>query len=132
MHSISSSIPTPPIPEPPRKQIKTASTNKSVITLDTNAATLLLNGYILLGQHKDKLLTYNPTWVELLRNYGGSLEAYSETNTSLNMYRWSLENASDVSFRITTTVASELKSSTAVSSFSICLSRNNNMLLLMP
>jgi hypothetical protein len=42
---------------------------------------MLLNGYLLLGPHKDKLLTHN---LKLLRNYSGNVEAYNEIKMSLN------------------------------------------------
>ena len=119
VQSITSSAASPPIPPPQSKRIKLATAASDVITLDTNAVTMLLNGYLLLGPQRNQLLTYNPTWVELLCKYNGNIEAYPETNMSLNMYQWALENTVHLAFRITTTVDSELKSSTAVSSFLI-------------
>ena len=70
---------------------------------------MLINGYLLFGPKRNQLLTHYPTWVELLRNYDRDIEAYDETRKSLNTYRWALENAGHMSFRITTTVDSELK-----------------------
>ena len=50
-----------------------------------------------------------------LRNI--DVHSFEETRESLAMYRWTMENMSDVVMRITTTVESELMNATAVSSF---------------
>ena len=45
------------------------------------------------------------------------VHSFEETRESLAMYRWTMENMSDVAMRITTTVESELMHATAISSF---------------
>ena len=94
------------------------STHLHVICLDTNAASMLLNGSVLENARlKDSLSTVNPTWVELMRLRNINVHSFDETRESLAMYKWTMENMSDVAMRITTTVESEFMNATAVSSF---------------
>ena len=114
----SSTLATPPRPLPPLHSPMPPSTHLRVICLDTNAASMLLNGSVL--EHatlKERLLTVNPTWVELMRLGNIDVHSFEETRESLAMYRWTIENMGDVAMRITVTVESELMNATAVSSF---------------
>ena len=72
-------------------------------------ATMLLNGCVLQNPRmRDKLLTINPTWVELMRIRNIGIESFDKTRDSIEMYKWVVENDGDVVMRVTTTVELEL------------------------
>ena len=89
----SSTLATPPRPLPPMHSPMPPSTNLRVICLDTNAASMLLNGSVLENTRlQERLLTVNPTWVELMRLRNIDVNSFEETRESLAMYRWTMEN----------------------------------------
>ena len=111
----SGGTPTPPIPMPPLKKAKLATTPYPVVVLDTNAASALLNGVVLDSHNKDLLLSLNPTWCDILRNFEMQLDCFAETKRARLMYEWAKQNFRECSLRVTTTTMAELYNATAVS-----------------
>ena len=112
----SGSTPTPPFLAPPVKRPCLATSRYPVIVLDTNVATMILNGMVLRqeGDKRDQLLAINPTWCDMI---GPKMElsSFVECRRALQMSEWALANMGECSLRITTTVLSELMSANAVS-----------------